>query len=59
MCSNHEMPSPTTDLYKKHRFPPEIIGHAVWLVLSSYGREYNKLRLKWEGNRAHKCFFYP
>ena len=20
-------------LYRRHRFPPEIIGHAVWLVL--------------------------
>ncbi len=25
------MPLPTTDLYKNHRFPPEIIAHAVWL----------------------------
>ena len=25
------MPVPTTDLYKNHRFPPEIIAHAVWL----------------------------
>ena len=25
------MSSRTTSLYKKHRFPPEIITHAVWL----------------------------
>ena len=25
------MSSPTTSLYKKHRFPPAIIAHAVWL----------------------------
>ncbi len=25
------MPSRTTSLYRKHRFPPEIIAHAVWL----------------------------
>ena len=25
------MPLPTTDSYKNHRFPPEIIAHAVWL----------------------------
>ncbi len=25
------MPSDTTDSYKNHRFPPEIIAHAVWL----------------------------
>ena len=25
---NEETPTPT---YKRHRFPPEIIGHAVWL----------------------------
>ena len=25
------MPLPTTDLYKNHRFPPEIISQAVWL----------------------------
>ena len=25
------MPLRTTDLYKNHRFPPEIIAHAVWL----------------------------
>jgi putative transposase len=23
--------SPTTDLYKRHRFPVEIISHCVWL----------------------------
>jgi putative transposase len=27
-----ELPiEPTAQLYKRHRFPPEIIGHAVWL----------------------------
>ena len=25
------MSSRTTSLYRKHRFPPEIISHAVWL----------------------------
>ena len=25
------MASRTTGLYRKHRFPPEIIAHAVWL----------------------------
>ena len=25
------MPLRTTDSYKNHRFPPEIIAHAVWL----------------------------
>ena len=25
------MTSGTTSLYRKHRFPPEIIAHAVWL----------------------------
>ena len=25
------MPSRTTRLYRNHRFPPEIIAHAVWL----------------------------
>ncbi len=25
------MASCNTDLYRKHRFPPEIIAHAVWL----------------------------
>jgi len=29
--SNHGMPSGTTSLYRKHRFPPEIITHAGWL----------------------------
>ena len=29
--SNHGMISGTTSLYRKHRFPPEIIAHAVWL----------------------------
>jgi putative transposase len=24
-------PSPATNPYKRHRFPPEIIGHCVWL----------------------------
>ncbi len=31
VCSNHRMTSGTTSLYRKHRFPPEIIAHAVWL----------------------------
>ena len=31
VCSNHGMISGTTSLYRKHRFPPEIIAHAVWL----------------------------
>ena len=31
VCSNHRMSARTTSLYKKHRFPPEIIAHAVWL----------------------------
>lgn len=30
-CRSHEMPSRTTNSYKNHRFPPEIIAHAVWL----------------------------
>ena len=25
------MPLPTADPYKNHRFPSEIIAHAVWL----------------------------
>jgi putative transposase len=24
-------PAPTTQLYKRHRFPAEIISHCVWL----------------------------
>jgi putative transposase len=24
-------PPPTTQLYKRHRFPAEIISHCVWL----------------------------
>ena len=31
VCSNHGMISGTTSLYRKHRFPFEIIAHAVWL----------------------------
>ena len=30
-CRSHEMPSRTTNSHKNHRFPPEIIAHAVWL----------------------------
>ena len=31
VCSNHGMISGTTSLYRNHRFPAEIIAHAVWL----------------------------
>ena len=39
------MHSRTTDSYKKHRFPPEIIAHAVWLYprFSLSFREVEKL----------------
>jgi hypothetical protein len=29
--TRHMNPSPATNLYKRHRFPAEIIGHCVWL----------------------------
>ncbi len=31
LCGNGGMPLPTADPYKNHRFPSEIIAHAVWL----------------------------
>jgi putative transposase len=31
VCRNGSMSSRTISLYRKHRFPPEIISHAVWL----------------------------
>jgi hypothetical protein len=31
---------PVTTKYKNHRFPVEIIGHAVWLALSTSGEAY-------------------
>jgi putative transposase len=37
--TRHMNPSPATNLYKRHRFPAEIIGHCVWLYFrfcSSY-----------------------
>lgn len=29
--SNHRLSARTTNSYKNHRFPSEIISHAVWL----------------------------
>ncbi len=29
--SNHGMLTRSTGLYRKHRFPPAIISHAMWL----------------------------
>ncbi len=31
VCRNGGMSSRSTGLYKNHRFPPEILSHAVWL----------------------------
>ncbi len=31
MCSSHGMLTRATSPYRNHRFPPEIIAHAVWL----------------------------
>ena len=31
LCRNRGINSRSTSLYRKHRFPPEIIAHAVWL----------------------------
>ena len=31
LCGNKGMSSCSTSLYRRHRFPPEIIAHAVWL----------------------------
>jgi putative transposase len=31
MCDTCHMSTPLTNRYKKHRFPAEIISHAVWL----------------------------
>jgi len=31
MCGVAVMTSASTNLYKRHRFPGEIISHAVWL----------------------------
>ena len=31
VCTTHDILTRTTSLYRNHRFPPQIIAHAVWL----------------------------
>ena len=49
------MRSRTTSPYKNHRFPPEIIAHAVWLYhrFSLSFREVEELLAELEAPQAH------
>ena len=32
--------------YKRHRFPPEVIRHAVWLYFATHAAVYNVFNLQ-------------
>jgi hypothetical protein len=51
-------PAPTTQLYKRHRFPAEIISHCVWLYFRfslSY-RDVEEMRLERECSNHMKPY---
>ena len=52
--------SPTSDLYKRHRFPAEIISHCVWLYyrFSLSYRDVEELMADRGVTRSHESVRY-